>query len=181
MTAAAPFEPVGEIARWRIIYNEILADAQVGDVITWERMGDILDLHPVTDRPKILAGLKRAAEELLIERRRAIRNISNIGYRITDAEGQLEVARNHQRRAARQVQRGYDAATYVDLTGVEPAVRHAFMRVAEAFAAQTEFNRRLQKRQANIQQALSTLSDSQDRTEEKLAQLQARLDRLTGS
>ncbi len=173
----SPFEPAGETARWRILYD-LLSGRTVGDVLNYEVMAEALDLDPIEDRHTIQLAMRRASRELELENKHAVEAVQNVGYRIVEPEEHLRLARGQQRRASRALARGHSKVVNVDLSNVDPEVRNAFQVVASAFAMQMEFNRRTDVRQKKLEDALDAVREKSTRTDEEVAELRARLDRL---
>lgn len=184
MGQRAPFEPLGDKARWRTVY-EILATTPTGDVITYETLGEALGLHPVNERPKIVQAFRRAARQHETEDNRAVEAVPGLGYRPVDPSGSLELARGQQKRAGRSLARGHSKAVHVDLNGVDPQVRAALETIGKAFVLQMDFNRRFEVKQQRLEQTVREIADSQaqerKRTDEELDELRARLARLEGT
>jgi hypothetical protein len=176
----SPFEPVGETARWRLLYAK-LQKLSVGDVLTYEQMAEILDLDPLSDRHTIQVAMRRAANELEKVDKRAVEAVKNVGYRIVEPEEHLRLARGQQRRSSRALARGSSKVVNVDLSNVEPEVRQAFQVVAAAFAMQMDFNRRTDVRQRKLEEALGAIREDSTQTAEEVAELRARLERLERS
>lgn len=173
----SPFEPAGETARWRILYD-LLSGRTVGDVLNYEVMAEALDLDPIEDRHTIQLAMRRASKELELENKHAVEAVQNVGYRIVEPEEHLRLARGQQRRSSRALARGHSKVVNVDLSNVDPEVRNAFQVVASAFAMQMEFNRRTDVRQKKLEGALDAVREKSTRTDEEVAELRARLDRL---
>ncbi len=173
----SPFEPAGETARWRILYD-LLSGRTVGDVLNYEVMAEALDLDPIEDRHTIQLAMRRASKELELENKHAVEAVQNVGYRIVEPEEHLRLARGQQRRSSRALARGHSKVVNVDLSNVDPEVRNAFQVVASAFAMQMEFNRRTDVRQKKLEDALDAVREKSTRTDEEVAELRARLDRL---
>ncbi|MGD9604457.1 MAG: hypothetical protein AB7V59_21795 [Gammaproteobacteria bacterium] len=176
-----PFLPVGERARWRVIYD-LLRKAKVGDVVTYREMAEALDLDAKRDRTKVQLAMRRAAKELETVDLHAVEPVVNEGYRIVEPEQHLDLARKHQRKAGRSLQRGHSKVVNVDFNGMPGDVRKAFEVVAGAFAAQIDFNRRLSVRQDHLERAVEAVTqqtgEQQQRTAEELEALRERLRRL---
>lgn len=173
----SPFEPVGEIARWRVLY-ELLQKLSVGDVLTYDAMAESLDLDPEGDRHTIQVAMRRASKELEEENKHATEAVPNIGYRIVESEEHLGLAQRQQRKSSKALVRGHSKVVNVDLSDVDPEVRKAFQVMASAFAMQMEFNRRTDVRQRKLEDALGTVREESTRTSDEVAELRARLDRL---
>lgn len=154
----APFKPAGEKARWRIIYD-LLEPLQVGGVLTYKEMAEALDLdlNAATSRHTIQMAVQRALKELLEEHHRTCEPVVNVGYRVVEPAHHLTLAEGRQRRARKQIRQGYDIATKVDLTGVDPTVRAALETLALGFSRQMEINRRMERRQRRHSDAIALL------------------------
>lgn len=173
----SPFEPAGETARWRVLYG-LLTERTVGDILTYEVMAEALDLDPAKDRHTIQVAMRRAGKELEQEDKHAVESVTNVGYRIVEPEEHLRLARGQQKRSSRALERGHSKVVNVDLSSVDPEVRQAFQVVASAFAMQMEFNRRTDIRQKKLEDALEAVHEKSTRTDEEVAELRARLERL---
>ena len=178
----SPFEPAGERARWRIIY-EMLQATPVDAVVTYEELGEALDLDPDKDRHTIQMAMRRAAQEYEREDRHAVDAVPNEGYRIVRAGVHLELARRHQKKAGKSLQRGHSKAVNVDLSEVEdPEVRKALEVTAQAFSLQMDFNRRFAVRQERLESAVREITDAQaadrQRSADEVAKLKERIERL---
>lgn len=172
-----PFQPIGERARWKIVY-EVLAAHDVGEVATYKQMADALKLSDTANRHAIQSAVRRAAIELEQVDNRAIEAEPNVGYRIVTPPEHLRLARQHQKVSRRALQRGHSKVVHVDLSDVAPEIRHSFEIVARAFSMQMDFNRRIDVRQARLEQAIDNMATQQTRTAEELAELKDRLARL---
>lgn len=173
----SPFEPAGDTARWRVLYD-LLAERTIGDILTYDAMAAALDLDPLKDRHTIQVAMRRAAKELERENKHAVEAVKNTGYRIVEPEEHLRLARQQQRKSSRALVRGHSKVVNVDLSGVDPEVRNAFQVVASAFAMQMEFNRRTDIRQKRLEESLDAVREKSTRTDEEVAELRARLERL---
>ncbi len=177
----APFEPIGEQARWRTVY-ELIATTPTGALITYDELGEALGLNPDEDRQAIRQAVYRAGREHEEQDKRAIDAVPGKGYRIVEPREHLELAQRHQRKSSKALVRGHSKAVNVDLNGLEPQVRAALEVVGHAFRLQMDFNRRLDVRQSRLEETVREIADSQradrKRTAEEVAELRERLARL---
>jgi len=177
----SPFNPSGERARWRILYD-LLSARTVGDVLTYDQMGKALDLDPRKDRTPIQLAMRRAASELEHVDKQAVDSIVNVGYIIVKPEEHLGLAKRHQRRASTQLVRGHSKVVNVDFNEMEPETRKAFEVMAGAFARQIDFMQRIDVRQRHLEEAVATVTrqteEQAQRTDEDIEELRARLRRL---
>lgn len=173
----SPFAPAGNQARWRALYD-LLVTASVDSVVTYDQMGEAVNLHPDDDRHAIQMALRRAAQEFEEADKHALVAIPNVGYRVVEAREHLTLAKDQQRRASRALARGHSKVVNVDATGVNPEVRHALMVVAQALSMQMDMSRRLDVRQSNLERVVQVVTAKQERSDEEVADLKARLARL---
>lgn len=173
----SPFTPAGETARWRVIYD-LLAEVDVGNVLTYETMAHALNLHPTKSRHVMQVSMRRAAQQLERVEKHAVEPVPNVGYRVVAAEEHLRLARQHQSKSTKSLARGQSKVLNVDLSNVDPEVRQAFAVVASAFAMQVDFNRRTDIRQAKLEESLESMRAKTERTDDEVAELRARLERL---
>lgn len=93
------FQPKGDQAEWRLIYDNLLTHAKPGDLITYEMLDDVLDREFRTNR----VPLYRARDELGRERQRWLDAEAGKGYRVIQANEHIRVAGKHKRKAQRQL------------------------------------------------------------------------------
>lgn len=177
----APFEPIGNQARWKTAY-ELLSAAPMNGLVTYGELGNALGLDPDAERGLIRQAVHRAAREHEKVDKRAIDAVPNKGYRIVETAEHLDLAKRHQKKSGRSLARGASKVTNVDLNGMEPQVRAAFEVLGHAFRLQMDFNRRFDVRQNQLEQTVREIQDSQStdrkRTDEEVALLKERLARL---
>jgi hypothetical protein len=179
----SPFQPIGDVARWQAVYA-LLRATKTGDILTYEAIGEALELDSKLERHAIQMAVRRAAKEHEEADKRAIEAVPNKGYRVVEAPEHLRLARGHHRRASKSLVRGQSKVANVDWAALEPEVRRAFEVVGAAFAAQIEFNKRFDVRQERLEKAFEDITARTDRTEQRteqeIADLKARLARLEG-
>lgn len=175
------FLPVGDVARWRIIY-QLLKPMQVDDVLTYERMAEVLGLDPVKDRHVMQMAMRRAAKEFEQVDKHAVDSVKNVGYRVVRVTEHIGLARRQQRKAGRALESGHSKAVNVDFNDIEPETRKALETVARAFALQMDFNRRFDVRQKRLETAIESVASQVEgvatRSQEEIAELKRRLARL---
>lgn len=173
----APFVPLGEQSRWKTAY-EVLTRHVAGDIVTYVELGEALDLDPGKDRHTIQMALRRAAKEFEEHDLHALDSIPNTGYRIVEPPEHLTLARGQQKRSSKALMRGQSNVVNVDFTGMDPEIRKAFEVTAHAFGSMIDMQRRMYKRQSDIETALTETGKRQDRSEEEVQELKDRLARL---
>jgi hypothetical protein len=156
-----PFNPIGEKARWKLIFVLLQAVA-TNAILTYDEMTRVLDKGVTRD--KIQNAARRAGQELLLTESRAIEAV---------------LARGHQRKSSRALGRSADLVTHVDLNKVEdPEVRKALVAAAHVIEAQRQFNKNMDIRQRNLEQLVADHQEETGRTAEEVAKLRERLSAL---
>ncbi len=173
MTAA--FEPAdGVEARWKKVYR-VLKGKPVDSVLTYAELDE---LFPGLGRPDLQSVLRRAAKEFLDRDKRALRNVRGHGYRVIDPSEHVQVARWHQQRSMKSLQRGHDAVVNVDLNGMSPEVKALTEATARALTMQMQFNRTMDVRQQRLEEAVAETVSRQEVQDETIADLKRRLEAL---
>lgn len=172
----SPFTPIGPTARWKAVYDQVLVKKKRDQIASYQEIGDVLGLHPENDRHTIQMSVRRAAKELLLKNDTALEAINNVGYRLVLPEEHTGLAQRQQRRSNRSLQRGHQQVTHVDFTGMPADIRKGFEIMANAFAMQMEFNRRLDVRQQDLEKAVSSVVTRQKKSEEEIQRLRAELE-----
>lgn len=178
---AKPFEPIGEQARWRTLYD-LLKRTEINGIVTYVQMGAVLQLHPEGDRDLLQKTMRIAAKRHLSLDHRAIEAVPNAGYRVVEAREQIGLAQRRQRRSQVQLHNGHSLASDIDMNALQPNERSFAQMVGMAFAMQMDFNRRLDVRKSRLEQTLETIRESQTmdrrRTDEEVLELKERLRKL---
>ncbi len=171
------FEPCGERARWRVLYD-LLCVKEIGDILSYEEMGKALDLDPAEGRHTIQLAMRRAGKELERVDSRAISPVTNTGYRVVEPAEHMKLARKHQKRARNEIDRGHSKVTNVDLSQMDHNTRKSFELVAQAFQMQSSYVARLDVKQEQMERALGSVTQQSERTAEEVEELKERLRRL---
>ena len=172
-----PFMPVGEQARWRIVYD-LLAATPTGDVLSYEEMALSLGVDQYKERHIIQQAIHRAAKEHEKVDKRAIEVVRNQGYRVIQPEEHIRLARKWQGKSSKALVAGRSKVVNVDLNALTPELRALYLASDRAFALQADYIHRLDIRQRGMEQALATIVVRSDRSEAEIAELQERLARL---
>jgi len=160
------FEPKGERAWWRTIY-EMMRALDHDAVLTYEDMAEALSLDPVADRSKLQMAARRAGLELERADRRAADAVRNVGYRIVQPTEILGLGKRRNRRAGSQIRRGSTTVKAVDLSAVDGETRNALEILARGFAIQQEINERVLTKQREQDDMLSRLTSRVDALEQR--------------
>lgn len=175
----SPFAPAGDRARWRVIYD-IVRQRPIDSVVTYQEMGEALGVDPDEGRKAIQMAMRRAAKESEQVGARALEPVPNEGYRIVRPGEHLRLARGQQKRSRSALVRGQSKVVHVDFRGMDTETRKAFEIVAQAFSMQLEMTRRLDVRQERLEESIGEIQQRGEKSEEEIAALRARLDRLEG-
>lgn len=172
-----PFQPLGEKARWRTVY-ELLRKGAVGDVITYDEMGAALEVDPVEGRSILRGAVARAAREFELVDNHAVAPKRNEGYRIVKASEHVGLAGQHQRKSNRQLARSHSKVVHVDMNALTPVEQRVVAAAGQLISMQMDFQRRMDIRQKQVEQVAADLVVRTDRSEEEVAALRARLEKL---
>ena len=174
---AAPFTPVGNRARWRVIYDA-LANLEPGDVLTYGRAAELLDLHEDRDRHAIQEAVRRAGTENERVNKRVIEPVRNIGYRVIRAAEHAGIAKRFQRKSVVAIRAGASKVVNVRLDELDQPQRNAVAAMAALFARQEAAIAAIDVRQKNVEDVVAVTTRKVDRNEAEVAELRARLEAL---
>lgn len=169
-----PFRPVGERARWRIIFD-LLAGMQPGEVLTYEDAAEAVGLDPVADLAVLQAAFRRAGQENEVTNRRAIEAVPRIGYRVVTADEHERLARKYQGRSIVALQSGRSKVSNVRLDELSAEGRAVIEAMGLAFSRQADAIRGLDIRQRNLEDALTATTQTANRTQEEVAEMRSRM------
>jgi len=173
----AAFKPAGEQARWKYVYEE-LREKPYGHTIDYAEMGKLLELDPVEDRHAIQMAMRRAAKELSEKDFKHIESVRNVGYRIVDLPGQLELSRTRKKKADKAMVRAQDPVEYVNkdlLAEANDEVRRGFYVLARAMDVLNQAHRHLDLRQQRMEAALESYTSKTDKNTDEVEELKRRL------
>lgn len=176
---SAPFETIGEKARWELVYP-MLAGTPTADVITYEEVAEVLDLEPLKDRGTIQQVIRDAAKRHLEQDGRAIESVPNVGYRVVKNHEHLRLAQGFQKRSKKALQRSHKTIVCTDMSGMTFEDKQRFDQAGQAIGALIDLTRRLDLRQRHLEHALGTVAKKTDRNSAEVSELKERLERLEG-
>jgi hypothetical protein len=113
------FSPRGDKPEWRLVYEELLANADYGHVVTYSELADVLN-RDVKDRQRLRAPIARARRELGNLRSMWLVAVPNVGYRVIQANEHVSVADDHKHRGQRQFTRMLDVSRATNLSRLTP-------------------------------------------------------------
>lgn len=171
-----PFEPIGELARWRVLVEKFTG-VDRGETLTYDELGKVLDLDPVGDRRAIAAAVREASKTLSREHERSLIAVRNVGYRVALPDEHIELAGRQQRKSNRALVRAKDHVEYVDLSGMSEEGRTLAIAMARALTWQQAQMRRMDVRQKDLERVVQSITTRQERSEEETAARLAELER----
>ena len=161
-----PFKPKGDIAQWRTVYN-LLTKTPVDATITYNTLAEALNLHPRTDRHRIQAAARKAAERLLKTDSRAIENVSETGYRIVTAAQQIPLAGKQIEKAGNALDKGHDLTQNVRLDELTSEERQIVNSMTVGFAQVAQWARQINQRVGDHEDRLSDVEAELARLRDK--------------
>jgi hypothetical protein len=172
----APFEPIGELARWRVLVDEFRNVAR-GTTLTYDELGESLDLDPVKDRRAIQAAVGQASKALSRDHERSLVAVRGVGYRVALPDEHIDLAGRQQRKSRNAIVRARRHVDHVDLSGMDEITRSAFHAAARVLAYQEGQIRRLDLRQKDLESAVESVTTKVERIPEDTAARLAELER----
>jgi len=113
------FESRGDKAEWRLVYEELLVNADYGQIITYTELAEVLE-RDIHDRQRLRAPIARARRELGNLRSMWLVAVPNVGYRVIQANEHVSVADDHKHRGQRQFSRMLDVSRATNLSRLNP-------------------------------------------------------------
>lgn len=112
-----PFEPKGDVAEWRLIYDEVRGLA-VDEVLLLERLEEVLGRPVERNRTPVY----RAIRELERNHHRTLATIRGVGYRVAKPDEHLGLGLAHSSRARSELRRGLERSESADRSKLDPSV-----------------------------------------------------------
>lgn len=160
------FRPKADRAEWRMVYDD-LATLDAGDVITYERLDEILGRPFIDGRGPIY----RATRELEKVNRRTMTAVANVGYRVVTATEHEDLARHHHRKSRRQIRKALGKAQSADRSKLTAEQAERIDSVELSLSRQAEMIRRLDTRVGKVEGVVKNVSSKQDQSAEQIAKL----------
>lgn len=180
-----PFQPLGELARWRVLVSEF-ATVERNTTVSYEQLGKLLDLDPDSgdSRKAIQAAVRQASNRLSKDYDRSLVAVRGVGYRVVLPEEHVELAQRHQKKSRGALVRAKTHVEHVDLSGLTEEGRKIVLATANALSWQIGQIRRLDIRQKDLVRAVEAVTTRQERSEEetaaRFAALEAEIQKLKG-
>jgi hypothetical protein len=184
--ARYPFEPLGAKSRKQMVID-LFSDKGPDAVVTYDQLGEALDLHPVRQRNVIRTVVHTASGALTVEHRKVLASVRNVGYRVIRPEEHVQHAAKLQRKAGKQVVVAREQVDAVDLESLSEEGRRIAMAAGAVLAYQATQLQRLDLRQKGLEKLVEGVTTRVDATvaatqehKDRLAQLEARIAKLGG-
>jgi hypothetical protein len=156
----------------------MLRSTPVGHVVSYDRMGDALGMHPLEQRHALQMAALRAGRAMLVTDNRTIEAVPRVGYRVVEAAEHIRLGRRRQQASTKQLERGRDVVGHVDMSALTPELRGVVDAMRQAFAAQLDFNARIDVRQRKLEDALTRIEQTTQRDRADIADVLDRLRKL---
>ncbi len=166
------------MSRARIVFDEMLRGSGVGELATYLKAGELLDLDPIKDLGKIRAAIRQAGKWLLEEENRAIDVVPGTGYRVVEAREHITLHRRQQKKSQRALQRGQAALENVRIEDLDEMEKRIVQAGLDNTALQLDMYRRFGRDQKRLEKGLALESERGDRTEAEVDKLKERIARL---
>jgi hypothetical protein len=151
-----PFEPKGEVAQWRVLYR-VFQSTDVGETITYQQLGEVLDVDPRTERHRIQAAARKAGQQLLRKDDRAVEVVPDEGYRVVPAGRQIAMAGGQIERATHSLDKGKDLTTHIRMDELSTQEQQIVQTMAVGFAQVAEWARQIGRRVEDHEGRLSDI------------------------
>jgi hypothetical protein len=162
------FEPKGERAQWRIVYD-LLCPLGVGDILTYDAITEALGVDNIN---QVRGAVHRAAKEWGKDHHRALSPVHKVGYRVVaGAETEILIRKQH-RRTRRSMTKARDLTRDTDRSMLSPEERVRFDRMELRLSRHTDMIRRIDTRQDKMEEAIETDRAARQATEAKVARLE---------
>lgn len=168
----APFQTAGERPKWELVKDE-LNRLDIGDIITYDQLDAILECDFRTNR----GPLYKAANEWGTERKRALRPVPNVGYRVVDAFEHEAIARQHQKKSRRALGRSKRVIENADRSRLSDEQRVKFDVIEMNISRMEEVQRRMARRLTRVETTTAEAAQQTAATSERVKRLEDALKR----
>lgn len=111
MTETEVAEAKADKAEWRILYDALLTDVEPGDIIKYEQFSEALGRDFLADRNPVY----RATLELGRTRKRWLKVVPRVGYRVIEAREHIGESAERKARATRQLSKAIQIGNATDV------------------------------------------------------------------
>ncbi len=157
-----PFKPIGEVARWVPVY-ENLRDLEPGEVVTYAQLSELAGIDIRQDRSPFV----RACTELLNKHGRTLINVQEVGYRVLRASEHGDVAKYQTKKASRRMRAAIALLEKADRNHLTPQQGAAYDARAQALQAAQDMTNRLAQHRADFRKDLLEAREESQRAREE--------------
>lgn len=170
------FAPVGEKARWRIVYD-LLQRKDYDQVLTFEAMAEALNLsaHGQAHRSLIIQAVQRAGRELSVRNSRSIENVRGVGYRVVEPEEHVRLAGKGQQKAHRTLKVAQRHVEHVDYSKLSDEGKTLVIAALRVFKIQERGMRDLKIRQRQTAELVERVEQAGRQTAERVDEHEGRV------
>jgi hypothetical protein len=136
---------------WKIVYDDLLSAAEIGDVVTYEQLRAAL---PDVDDAGVRGAFFRACREVELTMSRTFENVRTVGYRMVDAREHERLARAHHKRSRRQMGKALAKTRSADRSKLTPDERARLDSMELTLSRHAELIARLNSRVERNEKAL---------------------------
>jgi hypothetical protein len=167
-----PFEPKGDVAEWRLVYD-IIRKRDPDEPVTIEELEEALSRPLGQNRSPVY----RAIRELEENDSRTLSTVRGVGYRVALASEHLGLALNHSSRSRRQMRRGIQRSESADRRALDPS-QAARMEAFEAHASRVvEFLSHMSRKVDQHGSRLENLEGAKEETSGRIEAVEEALKR----
>lgn len=134
---------------YQVVALDALKGIKPNDIISYQDLGRVLDLHPAHERMKIQQAVRLANKKLLKLHQRGVKAVTNRGFRMLPAREHVIVANGHQSKADKSMVRAiefFNGANMSDMTEAERKLHQGQAMLAQAlYASHKSLDRRIQR------------------------------------
>ena len=169
------FDLKGDRAQWCTIYEHISGMA-IGETITHDELAALL---PDAPEGSVRGAFHRAVRECETANHRTFSNVRGVGYRMVDAAEHERLARDHHKRAKRQLKSSRRKVVSADRSRLTREERARFDAIELNLSRHIEMtNRRLDTVEARLEQARAEVRATRRDQKTTAADLAHRVDNL---
>lgn len=152
--------PPGTTPRWQILFAAMDAMEEVGQLLSYEQMGDLLglDVHNIQGKQAIMAAARKAVNEMRTQRNTMFQMVRGRGFERAQVGQVIEIARRHQARAVASVRAGHDVIVTINPDELDATTAAVVRATVMAFARQSAYMRQLDVRQERLDAAIAAVS-----------------------
>jgi hypothetical protein len=168
------FEPEDDQPRWAAVYNRI-RDLSPGDIATYDELSEWAGVDVSKNNR---SSVYQAIKVLQREDHRTMECVPGQGYAVVPASAHADLAKKHNRRAGRQLNKAIGKVQSADRNYLTPAEAKRMDEMETAYAQQRGMILRLEKRVDKTEVAIQEARERDRQAKGSIAQLSQEKDAL---